>query len=262
MVSREKDVMVYHYDPKRKFYLVTLQLENKPGALGNLTNILGVRGINILEGHFGGIKENGYGTVSFFIESTNARMDRNFVQELLESAVGVSDVEVKESVEGFLADSVNFPLSWNSGERAVVVRSHNMLVMFDTIRREAGPNGNDIIYKGGFEYGKTLWESILTMFRPKTKEGLAEMLHVYNAIGWGRMELQLLDEDRCSATIRMTEGFECHGVKSDMPKSDFIRGHLSGAMSAYFGTVVTAKETSCVSRGDKYCEFYFTPLPA
>ena len=75
MPPYRKDLMLYHYHPKRRFYLVSMRLENQPGALGNLANILGIRGMNILEGYFGGVSASEGGVVSFFLESTNPKMD-------------------------------------------------------------------------------------------------------------------------------------------------------------------------------------------
>jgi len=251
--------MVFHYDPKKKFYLVSLQLENKAGALGNLANIMGIRGINILEGYFGGFADRDFGTFSFFIESTNPKLDKEFLKEFLGSAVYVSEVRVKESVEGFLADSLNFPLAWNNGERAILLRMEMAKVLFEALKRAAGPNGNQLVYQVGFEHGKASWEAVFTNFRPRTKEGLGEMLHIFAATGWGRLELGDLDGEGHRARLRMTDGFECTGVSSDKPASHLIRGHLAGAMSAYFGLDVNSVETKCVSKGDKYCEFVFSP---
>ncbi len=255
MTSYPKDVMVFHYDPKRKFYLVTLLLENVPGALGNLANILGIRGINILEGYFGPVTSDTQGTVSFFVESTNPKLDKDWLKEFLQSSVYVSEVQIKESVEGFLADSLNFPLTWNTGDRAVVMRMGNVQVMLDAIRRAGGDRGNDVLYDAGFEYGKATWQNLFGTARPRSREGLAEMLHIYSAVGWGRVELPELDGTHQKACVRMTEGFECTGLKSESASSHFIRGHLAGAMSAYFGTDLKGRETRCISMGDAYCEF-------
>jgi len=78
--DRNKDVMVYRYDPKRKYFLVSLHLENQPGALGSLANLLGIRGIDILEGYFGGISSGTKGNVSFFLESANQRRDEGWLR--------------------------------------------------------------------------------------------------------------------------------------------------------------------------------------
>ena len=76
MVTRDKEVMVFHYDPKKKVFLVSLHLENEPGALGNLADLLAVRGMNILEGFFGGMSSEPKATVSFFVETETSGWTR------------------------------------------------------------------------------------------------------------------------------------------------------------------------------------------
>jgi predicted hydrocarbon binding protein len=257
--DRNKDVMVYRYDPKKKHFLVSLHLENQPGALGNLANMLGIRGINILEGYFGGISSGTKGNVSFFLESTNQRMDEDWLKDFLQSSVYVSDVEVKSGVEGFLTDSLNFPLTWNTGERAVLMRTEGLRAMLDATMATDPTNGEQNIYNQGFNYGKASWQYLLTVFRPKTKEGVGELLGIYSAAGWGKPELVDLDIARRRARVRMREGFECVDISTGKPESHFIRGHLAGTLSAFFGVDVRAEETKCISAGDDLCEFVISP---
>ena len=259
MTERQKDVMVFHYDPKRRFYLVTLQLKNVPGALGNLTNIMGIRGINIMEGFFAPFASGDYGTFSFFVESTKTRMDKDWLKEFLQSCIYVSEVVVKEGVEGFLTDSLNFPTVWNTGDRAIVMRVGNVQVMLDAIREAGGANGEKIVYEAGFQSGKSSWENVFSIFRPKTKEGLSEILQLYSAVGWGRIELLDLSMNKKSAKIRMTDLFECAGLTYERGCSHYVRGHLAGAMSTFFGIDLKGVETKCLAKGDKYCEFELSP---
>lgn len=257
--DRNKDVMVYRYDPKKKYFIVSLHLENKPGALGNLANLLGIRGLNILEGFFGGITYGTKGNVSFFLESTNQRIDEGWLKDFLQSSVYVSDVEVKSGVDGFLTDSLNFPLTWNTGERAVMIRMEGLRAMLRAIILADPVNGEQDIYSQGFNLGNASWQDLLRIYRPKTKEGLGELLAIYAAAGWGRPELVDLDLARKKARVRMKEGFECAGMSTGKPESHFMRGHLAGTLSAFFGAEVKAEETRCMSAGDDLCEFIISP---
>ncbi len=259
MESRNKDVLVYRYDPKKKYYLVSLHLENKPGELGNLANLLGVRGINILEGYFGGMSYGGKGNVGFFLETTNARMDESWLKDLLSSSVGVSDVEVKSGVEGFLCDSLNFPITWNNGDRAVLMRVEGLRVMLDAVKSSNPGTGEATAYRQGFTYGKSAWSNLFGIHRPNTIQGLAEMLTIYVATGWGRVELDDVNPGHMTARVRVLEGFECEGVSTGKAEGYFFGGHLAGAMSAYFGSDVRASEAKCVSEGDSHCEYHISP---
>jgi hypothetical protein len=259
MADRIKDVMVFRYDPKKRYFLVSLHLENKPGSLGNLSNLLGIRGINILEGFFGGISYGPQGTVSFFVESTNERMDEGWLTDFLKSSVGVSGIEVKKASEGFLGDSLNFPLTWNSGDRAVLMRADDLRAMLNAVKTADPERGGAFVYLQGFNHGQATWQRLFGMHAPKTREGLAEMLSIYAATGWGRADLTDLNPGKASARVKVEESFECASSSGGKRQSNFIRGHLAGAFSVYFGREVKAVETRCVSSGDKQCEFIISP---
>jgi len=255
MGDRNKDVMVFRFDPKKKYYIVSLHLENKPGALGNLANLLGIRGMNILEGFFGGMTYSDKANMSFFLESTNQQMDEGWLKDFLASSVYVSDVEVRAPVEGFLADSLNFPMTWNNGDRAILVRVEGFRVMLDTVKSAYHDAGEAELYRLGFSYGRAAWENLVETHRPKTKEGLAEMLKIYTSTGWAKVDLLELNPSRLHARVKMEDGFESAGLSTGRPECYFIGGHLAGAISAYFGADLKAHETRCTSQGDSHCEF-------
>jgi predicted hydrocarbon binding protein len=259
MIPRDKEVMVFHYDSKKKVFLVSLHLENEPGALGNLADLLAVRGMNILEGFFGGMSFEPKATVSFFVETANQRVDASWLKELIESSVYASDVEVKPGVDGFVVDSVNFPLTWNTGDRAVLMQMTSLRTMFDLVMAADRKEGERAIYNQGFSYARATYERLFLTYRPKSKEGLAEMLKIHSATGWGRLELSDLNPEHRRAKLKLEAGFECTGMNTGKPESNFIRGHLAGALSTYFGSEVKAVETRCISKGDPHCEFEVSP---
>jgi hypothetical protein len=251
--------MIFHYDPKKKVYLVSLHLENEPGALGNLANMLAVRGMNILEGFFGGMSYEPKATVSFFVETTNQRMDEGWLKQFIESSQYASDVEVRPGVDGFVADSVNFPLTWNTGDRAVLIQTTSLRTMFEAVTATDRKQGGQAIYDQGFSLGRATYEKLFSTYRPKSRAGLAEMLKIYSATGWGRLELSGLDPEHRRAKLKLDEGFECTDVNSGSTACNFIRGHLAGVLSTFFGSEVKAVETRCISKGDPYCEFEVAP---
>ena len=258
MSERDKDVVIFRYDPAKKYFLISLHLENKPGALGNLANLLAIRDINILEGFFGGMSYGSNANVSFFVESTNKRMDKGWLMDFLKGSVYVSDVEVKEAHEGLLTDSLNFPLTWNNGDRAILMRVDGVRAMLGSIK-SAESSGDASVYSQGFSYGKAAWDNLFSTYHPGTREGLGEYLGIYSATGWGRPELTELDLAKRKARVKFADSFECSGLSTGAPASSFVRGHLSGCFSAYFGGYVRAVERKCVSKGDPWCEFEISP---
>lgn len=258
MQRQRKNVMVYHFDPKKRFYQITVSEQNVPGALGALANILGVRGINLLEGWFGGGSEEANGPVSFFAESTDPKVDKDWITEYLKASIYVSDIEVRESRNGFLADSQNFPLSWASGDRAIMMRSSMSKVIFDVVRAVPGI-GEEVLYRMGYESGKHTWQELVNRLKPTSRESIGDVMTIYAAVGWGRAELLEFDPATKRARLAFAEGFECEGIATGKPYSHFTRGHLAGAFSVFFKSDVKCVETRCLAAGFKYCEFQISP---
>jgi predicted hydrocarbon binding protein len=166
---------------------------------------------------------------------------------------------VKSSVEGFLSDSLNFPITWNNGDRAVLMRVEGLRVMLDSVKASEPSVGEEAIYQQGFSYGRAAWGNLMAVHQPNTQEGLGEMLKIYVATGWGKIELLDLDRSRNHARIRMDDAFESTDLNTGKPECYFIAGHLAGALSAFFKSEVKAVETKCRSKGDSYCEFQVSP---
>jgi len=131
--------------------------------------------------------------------------------------------------------------------------------MFDAVVAAEGKEGERAIYDQGFSYARATYERLFSTYRPVSRAGLAEMLKICSATGWGRLELSGLDPKHKRAKIKLEEGFECTDMNTGKPESNFIRGHLAGVLSIFFGSEVRAVETMCISKGDPYCEFEISP---
>jgi predicted hydrocarbon binding protein len=258
MDTYEKEVMVFNYGQKKRFFQVSLRLKNTPGALGNVATVLGIRGVNILDGYFGLRMGQEWGTMSFFAESTNSRIDAAWLKDFVASSVDVSSVEVKESVNGFIADSLNFPLVWNSGDRAVLMRSDYVRVMLDFIRKSDPGKGNEMAYRLGYEYGKASMQNLIQIFRPTTSADVANALQIYSAVGWGRPELLEYDSQSKHVRVRFSDGFECVGADSKKPAGYFTVGHMAGWLSPVMGADLQGEEKACAATGASHCDFVFT----
>jgi predicted hydrocarbon binding protein len=131
--------------------------------------------------------------------------------------------------------------------------------MLNAVKSSDAFAGEASIYAQGFSYGRATWENLFGIHRPKSKEALAEMLKIYVATGWGKLELADVNPAHKTAKARLSDGFECVGLSTGKPESHFISGHLAGAFSAYFGSDVKAVETKCIAKGDSHCEFDISP---
>ncbi len=249
-----KDVNVYLYDPSKKFFQLTVELKNAPGALSSVLGILQDLNLNIL-GSFSSVTAHDMsGVWSAFVE--DSRHTATELKKKISSSRYVLDSIVVESKEGFLVDSVHFPLSWNTGDRAVMWRAKYLGGMFDKMRETFGTGGEVLIYEQGHVHGEQTWaEHAARLGAEFTRSNLRDVLKIYQALGWFKIdEIDQSERDQ-TVTIRISESFECDGRKSVKPYSHFVRGHLCGCLTAILGEQMECKEIRCTAVGDEQCEF-------
>jgi predicted hydrocarbon binding protein len=132
--------------------------------------------------------------------------------------------------------------------------------MLSAIREEFGSGGNVILYEEGRAYGNDVGVNYSnTLGLEFTRSNLPEVLSLYQALGWFKLESVRQNKPEKSLTIRASACFECDGSKSDGPYSHFVRGHLGGAMTAILGEEMTCEETKCLAAGGQVCEFLISP---
>lgn len=251
-----KDVPVYVWNPSKKNYRIFLRLKNAVGVIAELSELLRRMSISIS----GGVTSvyDGEGSWSFFAESSLNGPTAEEVSAALRRSTYVIEATVEEDLDGFLVDST-FPLRWNTGERAVLIRQAFLVSMLDSIREKFGSVGEAIIYEEGVMLGREGFkEMVARLGQDFAKSHLDLILRLYSAVGWGRVEMTYCDLLKQKITVRVIENFECCNHTSDKPYSRFFKGHLVGAFSAIMGKETTCTETKCVSLGDSFCEFTVT----
>ena len=253
-----KDVNVYLFDPTRKFFQIVIELENVPGALRSVLEVMHGLELNIL-GSFSSVDSSArLGVWSGFVEdSTHTAPD---LKRKLAASPFVHDAMVVESRKGFLVDGVHFPLAFNTGTRAVMMGAKTLANMLGTVNEQYGSGGNAILYEEGRSYGKDTGADYLTRLGGDfIVSNMGEVLKLYQALGWFRVAKVKFDAEAGSLLLQAEENFECSGVDSRVPHSHFVRGHLEGMVTTWLGRPMEAKETLCLAKGDKFCEFVITP---
>ncbi len=258
LMRLRKDVNVYLYDPSKKFFQVVVELKNVPGALSSVLGVFQNLNLNVL-GSFSSVTTYaGTGVWSGFVE--DSRHTASELKEKISSSRYVLDSIVVESKEGFLIDSVHFPLSWNTGDTAVMMRGKYLGRMLDKMREKFGTGGEAIIYEEGHVYGKESWTNLAARLGAGfMRSNLQDVLKIYPAVGWFKIdEIDQSERDR-TVTIRTSGSFECGGRKSDRPYSHFVRGHLCGALTAALGEEMQCEEVKCIAMSEQRCEFVLRP---
>lgn len=254
-MRKNKDVLVYHREKGKKLFLVAVQLEHKAGSLSTVATTLENAKYSLLSGFVSSPGPEGYSRCSFFVEALEGRPAAAELVALMEKTGVVKEVEVKGAHNGLIADSLNFPLSWNSGDRAVMLRTHFFAVMEEGARRLLASGADVLLYQMGYNHGRPTWDDLLAGYRVRDKDDLQEIISLYPAAGWGLPEVESLDIGRKKAVVKMTGNFECDPPRKGSSGSNFLRGHLAGLFTSLFGATVNVKETKCVGRGDPHCEF-------
>ena len=256
-MNSPKRVSVYMFDPSRRVLLLSVRLNNVPGALMGVLGILTKQRANIL-GSCSSVETGAStGVWSAFVEG--AKLDPVRLRRQVESSEGVVSAGVVENTNGFLVDSALFPLAWNTGDRAVMMRHRFLNAMFDRVRDAFGSGGEVIIFEEGFAYGSEGWKDLVeSVGRDFARSHVEEMLMIYQAVGWFRMEGVEVGTEG-TVVVHVAENFECEGAKSAAPHSHFVRGHLAGSLTAIMGERMSCEETKCAAKGDPLCEFTLTP---
>ncbi len=107
--------------------------------------------------------------------------------------------------------------------------------------------------RGGREMGRQAAERYSDI--GDDRAALSELLAMASMAGWmSGVEILEFSGDSFRVRAAHTYGEEFPG-RSGSPVCHLISGLLSGFMSARLGRRVVVLETSCVARGDPYCEF-------
>ena len=252
----DKHVMVMRYDPKAKFVLVSAKVKEQVGALADLTKILAIRGIDILEGHIY-VSDAPEGYVTLFAASADSRMDANFVKQILQGSTYLESLTVIGGSRGAIIDSVNFPLIGGLNQRSILVTAATARDLMSRAKEKWGKEADEIIYEMGAEWGEAGWSGMISALGGD-RESLQEYLQLFSAVGIGRAFVERFKPTGPSAVVSVQRLFECEGVRSDKPGSSFFRGIIAGCTSSLFGKKMTAMETSCLAMGDKECRFKAT----
>lgn len=255
LAQRAKETTGYHYNPKKKVFLVSIEIKNDPSALASIASILSSADVNVLSGFTSMNQETQTGIWGFFAETQkDVRVAR--LKQLIDSSPYVISSSVVEGTEGLVVDTIHFPVKLNSGETMILVRREVFGDMFNRLGEIFGTGGETIVFEEGEATGESDARRLIEVFgRDLAQQSIPELSSLYLTLGWGRPELLRFNAIPFSATIRLSDSFECSGQKSTKPHSNFIRGHMIGLINTLFQKKVQCVETKCSALGDPFCEF-------
>ena len=194
--------------------------------------------------------------VFMFIDLTDSITDINALRERIEKMIGIEVHYKCAKSKGFMVGEFAFPLYVFPNVRSIIILGEDFQKMIKAMQERLGKIAGVYLYHLAFSGGKYMGNYIKSMLKLKERDLIAEVLKIYQAAGWGRIELVKFDIDRPELIIRVYGSIECSAFKGlGKPASHFMRGHLSGLLSSLLDTNITLIETKCIAKGDPYCEF-------
>jgi len=259
----EKEVLFGVYGPGRRIAELVVEVRNVLGALAKILAVMAGMRINVLSSFLRAKASDEAAVWSSFVDLTDTEFKIEDVVERLKEVDVVLDVKFSKR-EGELAiDELCFPVTLMD-ERYVLFKVDTVGKAFSRLFEIFGSGAATIIHSMGVESGMRGAEKFKTEYGLEKRQALDAVLKEVMAKGWGVSEVEVFDERRNEAVIRVYELFECLPFKGRLkePKSHLFRGYLEGAFKTIFKTEYMANETECIAKGDPYCRFIVTQRPS
>ena len=257
MARTKRREFPYVYLPGEKLFHLVVGLEDVPGALGEVLDLLRAH-VNLL-GSISYSLGNGKAVWSGFGRAVSNSENAVSLEKLLLSSKVARECEVKESNEGLLVDSFHSGIETEMGESLILLSREGLSHMFGQVARQFGSGGEVLLYTQGHSLGE---ESARTFVRLLGAANAAKMVGdlrpILSASGWG-IPTRVSESPPGTYTLRMDDCFECSHGKEATKSCSFLRGYLEGSASAILGRPSSCQETRCRRSGDKHCEFVIGP---
>jgi predicted hydrocarbon binding protein len=251
-----KAISAFVYFPKKNFFLLNLEVRNRVGDLAAISHVLAESKIGILNGSFHRGEDGRPGSWEMFVVPQDQNISADEMKRLLTSCPDVLSCQIRESRDGLLVDTLTFPITLSSGERAMIMRHDVWNSMLQKTRQKFGSGGNVIIYDQGVIAGKIAAKELLAAIgKENIGAQINQVFSTYQALGWARAAVLKYSRDPLGLIVRMYENSECTGQQSERPTGHFIRGHIAGMGEEMFNMKVKCEETSCLAMGNDYCDF-------
>lgn len=246
--------------PGRKVVEFSLEFRSKiPGELSRIATALAEHNVNVLTGFHDAARWG------FFADVTDTKIPLEKLIHEMELLAVTKSIKVHAGVqEGVVIDALHYPLLWGE-KRLIHIRAEVMSALLGRLREifgKEGLAGRAMLFTMGEAAGRTGYTIVARGVGGEVfKKQVYNLVDLYTASGWGVFKIQELDVDKKTARVRVFDSFECAAYKGSesSPRSEFVRGDLSGLFSEVFSVRVDAIETDCIASGNAYCEFSIKP---
>ncbi len=262
-----KQVFASDFKPSHKLAEFSIEMRNIVGAMQEQTESVGKHGVNILSGFHNAPSLSEKGTWSFFADFTEADIEPEALATELKSLNSVLKVRCQVTNDGFITDTMHFPVMFGN-ERAIIVRASILVSIVERITSIFGPESKSaqvILHQLGEAGGQRVFESTKAVIGVGfMRKNVAKTLNLFTAFGWGILNVNAVNLDTKTAEIHIKDGFESADSRktSSAPQCHFILGLLAGWFSQLFEMKIDVTETQCIGKGDRLCIFQVQPFQA
>ncbi len=252
MKPQKRVTFPFHFSRDKKLLHVVVTMEDKPGALAGVlellkgrANLIGTTSYNI---------EGGLSVFSGFAESLEPSIAASELEQLLAKSPTVVEAMVRESKQGLLTDSFHTGIRLGLGDPEILMNRDALSEMFADLVRVFGSGGELILFRSGTSYGKKRSESLRRAVGTEVlRSNFDQLTANFGALGWGVAKFG--GDDGTSLTVTIDDCFECSAEKGVKRSCSFMRGFLVGFLSPFSEGVLECQEKSCRLDSGSRCEF-------
>jgi len=253
----ERYIPCVMYAKGKDLYELYFTIFNKPGKLMEALKVFAKYNINLLSISAYALPEWVRAPVFLFADFSNADGSIDDLMRELERITESKVYAKKSSVGDFMSSELSFPLLVIPGIRSIIILELDLKEMLRGLYDNLGESAAVFLFYLAYPGGKFFAKYLSEKFGLKGRELLLEVLKIYQACGWARIELLKYEPENMRIILRLYDSVECKVFeKADKPMSQLIRGHISGFLTGLLKMNVRAIETKCIAKGDPYCEFY------
>src|SRR5579872_833040 len=184
---RPKVITAFMYLPNMRYFLLNLEIRNRMGDLAAVSSLLAEGKFDILNGSFFRGENGTPGFWQVYVLPLKPQITSDELGKLLTACPDVLSFEIKESKDGFLVDSLTFPIKLSSGQRAMIIRNEIWNSILQKTREKFSSGGDVIIYDQGVTAGRVTGNDLLKQLgREKISRQLDQVVALYQSLGWGK----------------------------------------------------------------------------
>jgi len=198
--------------------------------------------------------------VSFILaDMTEMVGDVGVVIDKISALPDVLEVDFWGPQLDYAYEAFGFPMTTSETEEVMVVVLKCFVEMLQEVKACFGSSGEVFLWYLAKGFGSSAAKLLGARLEGlSVEERIKAHLALLSSAGWGEFELKGIDLTKRLVEVRARDVFEVRHRKdsSKAPQCLFMRGYLTGMMSAHFEVRgVRVEEVFCEARGDDACLF-------